>query len=61
LAVADAQATFDADACVVVAHSWEHANYHEHGVSEQIQEQFKLPTTTLTVDTNGHIVGYQTA
>jgi hypothetical protein len=56
LAVADALATFDADACVVVTHTREHANYHEHGVSEQIHEQFRLPTTTLTVDTSGRII-----
>jgi hypothetical protein len=61
LAVADALATFDADACVVVTHTREHANYHEHGVPEQIHEKFRLPTTTLTVDTTGRIVDYHTA
>jgi hypothetical protein len=60
LAVADALATFDADACVVVTHTREHANYREHGVPEQIHEQFRLPTTTLTVDTHGHIVEHHT-
>jgi hypothetical protein len=53
-------ATFDAEACVVVTHTREHANYHEHGVPEQIREQFRLPTTTLTVDTHGRIVDHHT-
>jgi hypothetical protein len=60
LAVADALASFDADACVIVTHTPEQANYHEHGVPEQIHEQFRLPTTTLTVDTHGQIVDYYT-
>jgi len=59
-AVADALATFDADACVVVTNTREHANYHERGVPEQIYEKFRLPTTTLTVDTNGRIVEHCT-
>ena len=59
-AVADALATFDADACVVVTHTREHANYHEHGVPEQIHKQFRLPTTTLTVDAHGRIVDHYT-
>jgi len=60
LAVSDALATFDADACVVVTHTRDHANYHEHGVPEQIHEKFRLPTTTLTVDTRGCIVDHHT-
>jgi hypothetical protein len=59
-AVADALASFDADACVVVTHTREHANYHEHGVAEQIHKQFGLPTTTLTVDPHGRIVDHCT-
>jgi hypothetical protein len=61
LAVADALATFDADACVVVTHTRAHANYHEHGVPEAIHEQFGLPTTTLTVDPHGRIVDHCTS
>lgn len=60
LAVADALAIFDADVCVVVTHTREHANYHEHGVPEQIHEQFRLPTTTLTVNPHGRIVDHYT-
>jgi hypothetical protein len=60
LAVADALAIFNADACVVITHTPEHANYHEHGVPQQIHEQFKLPTTTLTVNPHGRIVDQHT-
>jgi hypothetical protein len=60
LAVADALATFDADACVFITRTRAHANYHEHGVPEQIHEQFRLPTTTLTVDPQGRIVEHHT-
>ncbi len=56
LAVDDALSTFNADACVVITHAEANANYHEHGVSEQIQKHFKLRTTILSVDTHGHIV-----
>jgi hypothetical protein len=55
-AVADALATFDADACVFVTHTPELASYHERGVAERIRELFGLPTTTLTVDGTGRIV-----
>lgn len=61
LAVSDALASFDADACVLVNHTREHANYHEHGVAEQIHEQFGLPITALTVDTHGRIVEHYTS
>lgn len=60
LAVADALAIFDADACVLVTPDQEHANYHERGVPEQIHEQFRLPTTTLTVNLHGRIVDHHT-
>jgi hypothetical protein len=61
LAVADALTTFDADACVVITHIPEQANYHERGVAEQIHERFRLPTTTLTVDIHGRILDHHTA
>jgi hypothetical protein len=60
LAVADALATFDADACVVVSQTREHASYHERGVPDQIHEQFNLPTTTLTVNPYGRIIEHHT-
>jgi hypothetical protein len=60
LAVADALATFDADACVVVGRTREHSGYHEHGVPDQIRKQFKLPTTSLTVDPSGRIIEHHT-
>jgi hypothetical protein len=60
LAVDDAMSTFNADACIVITHTTACANYHERGVAEQIHQQFKLPTTTLTVDTHGHIIACHT-
>jgi hypothetical protein len=59
-AVADALTSFDADACVVITHTREQANYHEHGVPQLIHEHFRLPTTTLTVNTYGRIVEHHT-
>jgi hypothetical protein len=56
-AVADALVTFDAEACVFVTHTPELASYHERGVPERIRDHFGLPTTTLTVDGSGRVVG----
>ena len=55
-AVADALAGFDAEECVVVTRTQDQASRHEAGVSEEVYDRFRLPTTTLTVDGVGHLV-----
>jgi hypothetical protein len=60
LAVADALAHFAADACIVVNHDPTSENYHERGVAEQIAERFQLPTTVLTVNSDGHLTHHET-
>jgi hypothetical protein len=60
LAVADALAHFAADACIVVNHDHASENYHERGVAQQIADSFQLPTTVLTVNSNGRLTHHET-
>jgi nucleotide-binding universal stress UspA family protein len=54
LVIADAVAEFRPTHVLVALRGREHANWQERAIGERIEERFRLPVTTYTVDQGGH-------
>jgi hypothetical protein len=55
-AVADALATFPADALILAVHAPESANWRERRLGERVRERFGIPVTEMTLDRDGHVL-----
>jgi hypothetical protein len=55
-AVADALATFPADALILAVHAPESANWRERQLGERVRERFGIPVTEMTLDRDGRVL-----
>jgi hypothetical protein len=55
-AVADALATFPADALILAVHAPESENWRERGLGERVRERFGIPVTEMTLDRDGRVL-----
>jgi hypothetical protein len=55
-AVADALATFPADALILAVHAPEAANWRERRLGERVRERFGIPVTEMTLDREGRVL-----
>ena len=55
-AVADALATFPADALILAVHEPEAANWRERRLGERVRERFGIPVTEMTLDREGRVL-----
>lgn len=55
-AVADALATFPADAVILAVHAPDAANWRERRLGERVRERFGIPVTEMTLDREGRVL-----
>ena len=55
-AVADALATFPADALILAVHAPDAANWRERRLGERVRERFGIPVTEMTLDREGRVL-----
>lgn len=55
-AIADALATFPADALILAVHAPEAANWRERRLGERVRERFDIPVTEMLLDREGRVV-----
>nr|MDQ3823429.1 hypothetical protein [Actinomycetota bacterium] len=59
-AVADALATFPADALILAVHAPDVANWRERRFGEKVRERFGLPVTEMLLDAEGRVISVTT-